>query len=481
MIHFMYDIAIIGGGIIGAACAYTLSQYDLSILMLEKENDIAVGETRANSAIIHAGFDPEPGTLMAKLNVRGSAMTETLCADLSVPFRRIGALVLAFSEEDRETLRELLRRGRANDVPELGLISRETLLSMEPELSEQVAEALYAPTSGIVDPWEYAIAMAEVAVQNGMDLALEAKVHRIEKQKEAYTIFTAKGTYTSKYIINAAGIGSAAIHNMAAPPAFEMRPSRGEYYVLDKCEGTRVNHTVFHCPGARGKGVLVSPTVHGNLIVGPSAVPTEEAERPKTTADGLAFVKEQALQSVPGIDFRNSIRNFAGIRANTDRNDFIIEWAEERFLDLAGIKSPGLSAAPAIAEEAVRMLQKDGAELKPRAGCVTKRIKLRMKELEPSRWNEAIKRNPLYGRVICRCETITEGEIVDAIRSPIPARTVDGVKRRTNAGMGRCQSGFCSPRVMEILAREMHKSPLEIEKDLSGSRILLAETKTEFL
>lgn len=477
----MYDIAIIGGGIIGAACAYAFSQYDASILLLEKENDIAIGETRANSAIIHAGFDPVPGTLMAKLNVRGSAMTETLCADLSVPFRRIGALVLAFTEEDRAALRELLKRGRANRVPELGLISRDALLSMEPELSEQVAEALYAPTSGIVDPWEYAIAMAEVAAQNGMDLALKAKVYKIEKQKEAYAIFTGKGTYASKYIINAAGIGSAAIHNMAAPPAFEMRPSRGEYYVLDKCEGTRVNHTVFHCPDARGKGVLVSPTVHGNLIAGPSAILTKEAERPKTTADGLAFVKEQALQSVPGINFRNSIRNFAGIRANTDQDDFIITWAEEHFLDLAGIKSPGLSAAPAIAEEAVRLLQKDGAELRPKAGCVTKRIKKRMKELTPSEWNDAIKQNPLYGRVICRCETITEGEIVDAIRSPIPARTVDGVKRRTNAGMGRCQGGFCSTRILEILARETHKSPLEIEKDLSGSRILLGETKTEFL
>lgn len=474
----MYDIAIIGGGIVGAACAYTLSQYDISILMIEKENDVAVGETRANSAIIHAGFDPEPGTLMAALNVRGNAMTEKLCADLSVPFRRNGALVFAFTEEDRNILRRLLARGKENGVPNLRILAKEEIRAIEPEASEEITEALYAPSSGIVNPWEYAIALAETAVCNGMEIALESEVTAIEKQKKYYTIFTKTGKYDSNYVINAAGVGSAAIHNMIAAPAFEMRPSRGEYFLLDKCEGAKVKHTLFHCPNESGKGVLVSPTVHGNLLAGPSAVLTGEAGRPKTTAEGLAFVKEQALRSVPRIEFRNSIRNFAGIRANTDRDDFILAWAEDRFLDVAGIKSPGLSAAPALAEEAVRMLQDSGLALNPKSGAHTKREKIRMKECSAAQWNEAIRHNPRYGRVICRCETITEGEIEAAIHAPIPARTVDAVKRRTNAGMGRCQGGFCSPRILEILARELGISPLEIKKDIQESRILLEETKT---
>ncbi|MFR1517277.1 MAG: NAD(P)/FAD-dependent oxidoreductase [Clostridia bacterium] len=453
----MYDIAIIGGGIVGAACAYALSQYDLSILMIEKENDIAVGETRANSAIIHAGFDPEPGTRMAALNVRGNAMAERLCSDLCVPYRRIGALVLAFTETDRQTLKELCRRGKENGVPDIRILDRDEIRAMEPEASEAVMEALYAPSSGIVNPWEYAIAMAEVAVQNGAHIALESEVGKIDRQEAYFTMYTTSGNYNSKYVINAAGIGSANIHNMVAAPTFQMRPSRGEYYLLDKCEGTRVKHTLFHCPNQSGKGVLVSPTVHGNLIAGPNAVLTKEPLRPKTTVEGLAFVKEQALQSVPGIDFRNSIRNFAGIRANTDRDDFIIAWAEARFLDVAGIKSPGLSAAPAIAEEVIRMLENDGLELRKRTGAVTKREKVRMKELSAAQWNREIRNNPLYGRIICRCETITEGEIVDAIHAPIPARTVDGVKRRANAGMGRCQGGFCSSRILEILAREQNR------------------------
>lgn len=453
----IYDIAIVGGGIIGTACAYALSRYRLSAILLEKENDVATGATRANSAIIHAGFDPEPGTLMAKLNVRGNEMAERLCAELSVPFQRIGSLVLAFSEEDRRALQVLLEQGNANGVPDLQILTGEQARAMEPELSGQVAEALYAPSSGIVNPWEYAIAMAEVAAANGVKIQLEAEVQSIGKMDGAYTISTMAGEFQSKVVINAAGIASDMIHNMVAAPAFTVHPCRGEYYMMDKCEGQKVKHTLFHCPNHDGKGVLVSPTVHGNLIVGPNADAVDEPSRAKTTAEGLAYIKKEGLRSVPGIVFRNSIRNFAGIRANTDQKDFVIQWADDRFLDVAGIKSPGLSAAPAIAEMVVKLLAERNVPLIEKTDAVMTRKKVSIRTLNAEQWNAAIRENPHYGRVICRCETVTEGEIVDAIHAPVPARTVDAVKRRTNAGIGRCQGGFCSTRIVEIMARELQE------------------------
>ena len=476
----MVDVTIIGCGIIGAAAAFELSKYNVSVLVLEKENDIALGATRANSAIIHAGYDPKPGTIMARLNVRGCEMAKQLTSDLDVPYINNGSLVLAFSEKEMETVRMLYARGNENGVPGLTILSKEEVLKMEPYVSEEVHGALYAPSAGIVNPWEYAIAMAETAVKNGAEIRLNAKVTGISKTASGYSVSVNEHeSIETRYVINAAGAESAAIHGMVAEKRFTIKPSRGDYYLMDKCEGHKANCVLFQCPSEFGKGVLVSPTVHGNLIVGPNAVKCDDAERVNTTSDGLACVKAAAAKSVPDINYRNAIRNFSGMRANTDIDDFIIYMANDHFLDLAGIKSPGLTSAPAIGEEAVKILSENGLALTKKENPVLTRKRIRFKELSESEKAAVIKENPLYGRVICRCETITEGEIVDAVHSPIPPCSVDGIKRRAGSGMGRCQGGFCGPRVLEILARETGMNVLDILKDKNGSRILISETKKE--
>ena len=475
----MYDIVIIGAGVIGAACAYTLSRYKLKILVLEKENDVAMGATRANSAIIHAGFDPEPGTLMARLNVKGSRMAEDLCKKLSVHYNNNRALVLGFTPEDVSTLKLLLERGRQNGVDGLELLSQQQVREKEPCVSEAVVAALWAPTSAIVDPWEYAIAMCQVAAQNGVEFRFDEKVTSINKTNEGYAVFTGDQSFNARYVINTAGVHSDEIHNMVAPKAFTIRPTRGDYCVLDKPESKKASCTLFQCPSKDGKGVLVSPTVHGNLLAGPNAVQSEDPDRVNTTAEGIDFVKKMALKSVPGIDFRQTIRQYAGMRANSDCSDFVIGFAEDGFLDLAGIKSPGLSAAPAIALEAKKLLGEDGLTLTPNPEAVTERKKKLFKHMTTEEKQKAIEENHLYGRVICRCETVTEGDILNALRSPLPPHTLDGVKRRVGAGMGRCQGGLCSPRVLEILSRELGICPTEILKDKAGSVILMSETKGE--
>lgn len=475
----MYDVAVIGCGVIGAAAAFELSKYQLRVLVLEKENDVAMGASRANSAIIHAGYDPKPGTLMARLNVLGNEMAEGLCRDLSVPFQRVGSLVLAFSEEEMQTVRELYDRGEKNGVPGQRILTGEQVREMEPEASDQVVGALYAPSAGIINPWDYTLAFAETAVRNGAEIRLNAAVEGIERQGDHYLLHTAAGDVEAKYVVNAAGVESGRIHEMVAEKTFTILPNRGEYYLMDKCEGGRARHVLFQCPNKDGKGVLVAPTTGGNLIVGPNAEGVTDGHRVNNTAAGMAFVQKKAVLSVPGLNFRNSIRNFAGIRANSDRDEFQIGIAAENFIDLAGIKSPGLSSAPAIALECVELLKQCGLHFEPKENPVTTRKKVRFRKLNDEEKQAAIRENPLYGRVICRCETITEGEIVDAIHSPIPPCSLDGVKRRAGTGMGRCQGGFCGPRVLDILARELKRNPMDILQDGEGSNILLSETKRE--
>ena len=476
----MVDVCIIGCGVIGAATAFELSKYQAEILVLEKENDVSMGATRANSAIIHAGYDPKPGTLMARLNVEGNAMAEQLCRDLSVPFERIGSLVLSFSEEEDETVRQLYERGVQNGVPGLRILNAQEIHEMEPEVSNQVRTALYAPSAGIITPWEYALAFAETAVRNGTDLRRNARVTDIRPLRQGgYRITTTAGEFEARYVINAAGVHSGEIHEMVAPRTFTVRPNRGEYYVMDKSECFRANHVLFQCPNQDGKGVLVTPTMDHNLLVGPNAEGVADGDRVNNTAAGMAFVRGKASKSVPGINYRNAIRNFAGIRANTDQDEFQIGIAAKDFIDLAGIKSPGLSSAPAIALEAVKLLRECGFEPEKKTAPITTRKKKRFRYMSDDERREAIKENPLYGRVICRCETVTEGEIVDAIHSPITPCSVDGIKRRAGSGMGRCQGGFCGPRIVDILSRELKMDPMTITQDGVGSQLLLAETKQE--
>ena len=472
----MYDVLIIGCGITGAATAFQLARYRLKVGILEQENDVADGTTKANSAILHAGYDPEPDSLMARLNVRGSALARELCPRLDVPYRPCGSLVLAFSQEEVGTLEELYRRGTANGVPGLELLIGDQARAKEPNLSSQVTGALWAPSAAICSPWEYCLALAETAVRNGVELHLETAVTGLERQGEGWLVHTSRGDFWSRYVLNAAGVSAQAVHQMAAPASFAIKPSRGQYYLLDKSEGDRVGCVIFQCPGPSGKGVLVAPTVHGNLIVGPNAEPVE-GDDTATTAAGLDYVRRTALKSVPSVNFRESIRNFAGVRAAADTKDFVIDWAAAGLLDLAGICSPGLTAAPAIGEYAAELLAADGLTLTEKDEFVCERHRVRFHDLSPAEKAELVARQPDYGRVICRCETVTEGEIVDAIRSPIPPRSVDGVKRRVGAGLGRCQGGFCGPRVVELLCRELGMAPDQVVQDKAGSWLLVGETK----
>ncbi len=474
----MYDVLIVGCGVIGAACAYSLSKYDLKIAVLDKSNDVANGTTKANSAIVHAGYDPHPGTEMARLNVEGNAMMEELCRKLDVPYKKIGSHVLAFNEKETETLWELYRRGEANGVPGQRIITGDEAREMEPNLADTVVASLWAPSAAVVCPWELALAMAETAVRNGAELFLERSVIGIRKDGDAFVVSTNNGEFRTRYVINAAGVHCQEVAEMVGPAPFKIQPNKGEYYLLDKSEGTRVNSVIFQCPNENGKGVLVSPTVHGNLIVGPSAENVNDAENPLNTADGLAFVREKAVLSVPSVSFRDNIRNFTGIRANHAKDDFLIEESAyaQGLLHMAGIKSPGLTAAPAIGLEAVKWLCTKIA-LTEKSDYVDHRERIRFNEMSNEERDAVIRKDPRYGRVICRCETVTEGEIVAAIHSPIPPTTINGVKRRVGAGMGRCQGGFCGPRVQEILARELGMPLENVLMDQPGTYILTGRTK----
>ena len=476
----MYDVVIIGCGVVGASAAYELARYKLRVAVLEAAADIAAGTTKANSAIIHAGYDPEPGTLMARLNVEGNRLTGEICEKLQVPFKRVGSLVAAFSPEQLPTLRTLYDRGCKNGVPGLRLLSGEEARAMEPGLSEEVCGALLAPSAGIIDPWGFAIAMAETAVRGGVELRRDCPVTGIEDTGAGFVLHTPAGDVAARFVLNAAGVDADRVHEMLEPNDWHTLPSRGEYYLLDKSEHDRVSRVIFQCPGPEGKGVLVAPTIHGNLICGPNAEAVEDRLDLGNTAAGMAEVRAKASRSVPGIQWRQNIRNFAGLRANTTRSDFIIEESKAHpgFIDLAGIKSPGLSSAPAIAKLAAEMLAADGLALEPDPDFVDKREHIVFKNLSAEEKNELIRKDPRYGRVVCRCETITEGEIVAALHSPIPPRSINGVKRRCNAGMGRCQGGFCGPRVQEIIARELGIDQAEVLLEQAGSTILTGRTKT---
>lgn len=475
----MYDVAIIGSGIVGCACAYRLSKCKLRVVMLEKENDVCMGSTRANSAIMHAGYDPKPGTLMAKLNVDGNRLAREICKKLSVPWKDTGSLVVALSDDDMETLEDLLERGNKNGVPGLEIWQEDRLRKKEPNISPNAKGALWAPSAAIVNPWEFGLAMAEVAVKNGCELKRNFCVKAIDKTEEGFEISTDADKVTARFVINAGGVYADKISRMVSDDSFEIIPTAGEYYLLDKAEGNRVSSVIFQCPSKEGKGVLVSPTVHGNLIVGPNAVVRLDPDDTSDTAEGLDEVREKAKKTVPSIDFRQNIRNFAGVRANSTVDDFIIDFACENFLNLAGIRSPGLTAAPAIAEYAAELLSEHGLDLSEKEDYDDSRRKVHFNKMTPEEKEKLIEENPAYGRVICRCETVTEGEILDAVHSPITPVSVDGIKRRAGAGMGRCQGGFCGPRVVDILSRELGVSPIKILQDREGSFILTSRTKSE--
>jgi glycerol-3-phosphate dehydrogenase len=478
----MYDIAIIGAGVIGTGIARELMRYQLKVVMLEMENDVADGTTKANSAIVHAGYDAPFGSKKARFNVEGNAMYDQVCEDLDVRFKRIGSLVLAFDEEDRPTLEELLENGKRLGVPDLEIIEADRIREIEPNVSQTAVAALYASTAGIVGPWELAISYAENAMDNGAELRLNTEVTAIEKKESGFVLTTSTGEVEARLIVNAAGIHGDEIYGMVAESEFTIKPRRGEYFLLDNETGGLVNTVVFQCPTKMGKGVLVSPTVDGNIIVGPNAEDVNDRNAINTTADGLAFVREKAQLTIEDLPFHMNITNFSGLRAEPSTGDFIVEESKQvpGFVNAVGIKSPGLSCAPAIAVYVAETICAGilGADAKKNLAFNPKtRKKLRFEELSDKKKVDLIRVEPSFARIICRCETITEGEIVDAIHRNAGARTVNGVKRRCRPGAGRCQGGFCGPRVVEILARELKISPMEVELEGKDSHILVGETK----
>ncbi len=476
----VYDCIVIGAGVTGAFIARELSRYQLSVCLVEKGTDVAMGTSKANSAIVHAGFDAKPGTLKATLNVLGNELMEQICNELNVPFKRIGSLVLAFHEDDVLKLQALKTQGQENGVKGLEIFTKEQLDKIEPNLSPDVVSALHAPSAGIVCPYELTLHAAENAVENGVELRLDSEVHSIVFSENNFIVTTNTEELKCRYLVNAAGLSSDAIARMAGDHSFSIHPRRGEYMLYDRKMGGMAGKVIFQLPSNKGKGILVTPTVDGNLLIGPNAEEITDKEDMTTTENGLNEVLESARKSVPALSKRDIITSFAGLRAGTTEGDFIVREsiANSKLIHAAGIESPGLTAAPAIGVMVVRILAKNGLELKPKTNFnpVRKSV-IRFREMDPNTLNALVKENPSYGRIVCRCESVTEAEVINSIHSTIGARDLDGVKRRTRAGMGRCQGGFCSGRIVEILSRELDIPMEDVTKSGGKSRILAGRTK----
>lgn len=467
------DVVVIGGGIVGTAILRELSKYDLRCVLVEKEPDVAVGTTKANSGVLHAGFDAPTGSWKQKTNVRGNELYHQLQDELDLDIKWTGSLVVATSGEEVQQLQVLLERGKANGVPGLQILTKEEVLEKEPNLTTARA-ALWAPTAGVVWPFGCAVAFAECAVQNGAEMIRDCAVTGFVKEDGGVTVVnTTKGAIRTKAVINAAGLYAEEIARLAGDASFTITPRKGEYVLFDKTAASSLVYgAVFPCPNKKSKGILVCTTTHGNTFIGPNANEQESKEDTSVTSAGMDEIINGARKLVPNLPMGACITEFAGLRAVSDTGDFILGASRvPGFFNAAGIQSPGVAAAPAIAEVIVEALGKE-LFLRKKAnwnGRLPKKIAFT--RMTASEKQAAIQKNPLYGRVICRCETVTEGEIVDAIHEPVGACTVDGVKRRTRAGMGRCQGGFCGPRVTQILARELGIPVEQVLKERQGSEL----------
>lgn len=475
----MYDVIIIGAGVSGSAVARELSRYKIKVGVLEKEEDVCSGTSKANSGIVHAGYDAAEGSLMAKLNVRGNEMMEALARDLDIPFKRTGSLVICLHEEDRPQLQVLYERGGRNGVPGLRILEREELKDMEPNISDEACAALYAPTAGIICPFELNIAMAENAAMNGVEFRFNTEVQDLKPTEKGWEIHTSQGVCETRYVVNAAGVYADVFHNIVSKNKIHITPRRGDYCLLDKSAGSHVGRTIFALPGKYGKGVLITPTVHGNLLVGPTAVDIEDKEGTNTTKEGLDEIIKKAGMNIKNLPMKQVITSFAGLRAHEDGHEFLIGEVEDArgFIDCAGIESPGLTSSPAIGEMVGNLLR-DKMNLEEKEDFISiRKGVLNPDTLDREQRNLLIQEKPEYGNIVCRCEMITEGEIIDAIQRPLGARSLDGVKKRTRVGMGRCQTGFCSPKTMEILARELHIPISEVTKSGGDSGIIRGRNK----
>ena len=477
MKHF--DVAVIGAGVVGGLIARELSRYNLNICILEAQNDVAMGATRANSGIVHAGFDAEVGSFKARFNVAGSKMMKRVTDELGVKYKNNGSLVVGFSDADRKHIEKLVARGIENGGEGVRLIEADVLRAIEPNISDSAICALYAPTGAIVCPYELCIASIGNAMDNGASLKCDFKVEKIEKSDEKYVIYSKNEHISADFVVNAAGIYADEIAKMVGAESFYVRARKGDYILLDRECGTMANCTIFRCPNEMGKGILVSPTVDGNLLLGPTSVNIDDKDDKSTYADGLSKIMATASENLRvGLPFGKSITSFCGLRAYGNTGDFIIRPACERFINVAGIESPGLSSAPAIAIYVAELLESEGLRLEKKEDFnPIREPKHAFREGSIAEKNEYIRRDASYGRIICRCESISEGEILDAIRSNPPARDLDGVKRRCRAGMGRCQGGFCAPYVMELIARENGVDFASVTKCGCKSAIVFSKTK----
>lgn len=475
----IYDITIIGAGIVGSLLARELSRYNINILVLEKENDVGNLTTSANSAIVHSGYDPVPGTLKAKLNVLGNRKYEQLCKELDVDFKRIGSLTVALDDEQLDVLKQLEIRSKENGV-DVQILNRNEVLNLEPSINPEVKGALYAPTCGIVDPFNLCVHAMENAIDNGVNLKLENKVISISNEEEIFIIKTDKDVYKSKIVINCAGNYGDKIASMIEDISWSINPRKGEYFVLDHFDDSFVKHVIFPLPSKKGKGILVTPTYSGDYLVGPSSEEIDNKEDFSTDAITLNEVKNKSSMMVPKIPFNETIRVFAGLRSTPSTHDFIIERSKkyESFINVCGIESPGLASSPAIAEYVVENFVKPIKKLEANNSynpCVKPYLK--MKNLSNNDRDIMIRNNNEYGQIICNCEQVSIGEIKDVLNRSCPPHSVKGVKRRTRAGFGKCQGGFCQSSVVLLLADFYNVSPLDILLDNEGSNILLKKVK----
>lgn len=477
----MKDVIIIGGGVVGCSVARELSRFDADILLLERGNDVSVGTSKANSGIVHGGYDAKPGTLKAKFNVAGNAMFDALARELDFPFKRNGSMVLCFDKADIGKLLELKEQGVKNGVQGLYVLEGyEAVKAMEPYVSENVVAALVVPNGGIVSPYEMTIAYAENAAANGVEFRFGSEVTAIDRIDGGLQVTCADGfTAQAKYVVNAAGVYADVINNMISPDKMHITARKGDYELLDKTCGYMASHTLFQMPTKMGKGVLVTPTCHGNILVGPTATDVTDKDDVATTPEELASAFDRALLTMPSLNRRNIITQFSGLRAHLNTDDFVIgeSAAVKGLYNVAGIESPGLSSAPAIAVHVAEEIAQK-LSLGKNANFVVERKGIpHFATLSDEERQKLVAENPLYGRIVCRCETVTEGEIVEAIRRKPGAVDMDGVKRRTRQGMGRCQAGFCTPRVMEILSRELGVPMTEVTKRGGNSQFVIGRTK----
>ncbi|MEG1528087.1 MAG: NAD(P)/FAD-dependent oxidoreductase [Clostridia bacterium] len=473
----MYDCIVIGGGIVGSAVLRELSKFNLRLLMLEKEEDVACGCSKANSGIVHAGYDAVCNSLKAKFNVLGNKMYKALAEELGVPLINNGSLVLA-KEDGLSGLQTLLARGLLNGVEGLQILDRQQLLLKEPNIADCICYGLYAPSACIVSPYEMTIALAEQAVINGAEVMFESEVTAVTRTNNGFKVTTNKGVYDCKVLINCAGYGADKINALAGGSKIDYLYTRGDYFILDSVERKNYTHTCFPLPDQRGKGVLVSPTADGNVILGPTSIAVSDGDDTAVSASGLDYIKASVSEMLKNVNFRKSIRVFAGVRASFG-GDFVIE-QKDNLITLAGICSPGLSSAPAIALHVAEvMLPKTNIVMTKKPTFLPRLHRPLTRDMTKEEFSKLIESNPLYAKMVCRCERITEGEIVDALNSPLKPSSLDALKRRVRVGMGRCQGGFCTQRVMEIIARE-RKIPLrQVTKLGKGSEIILANIKEE--